>query len=123
MNCTYGVRFLDYTYKMGNLFQMYNFSEVSTYIGYAVGYLLIAAILIAFSVLLYKKQEISKKGFYFSFGRYLFNGWICMMFTLICLYFSITYIGRFVITAAGLLLFFGLNYAMNPNRRKLRTDK
>lgn len=45
------------------------FREIELYIWYALSYLLIGILLIAIGITLTKLQDVSKRGFYFSFGK------------------------------------------------------
>lgn len=64
----------------GEVARLYDFGKPGNYFPYALSYLLIAAVFAALAVWLSKKQDLSKKIFYFSFSRYLFAGIAGMTF-------------------------------------------
>lgn len=48
------------------------FKDVGSWIGYVAGYLILAAVLIGIAYYLVKRKDLSKNGFYFPAGRYVF---------------------------------------------------
>lgn len=62
---------------------LYDFSNLSSYIGYAIGYLAIAVILILVARFLTNRQELSKSDFYFGFVKYLVSGSLALAFYIV----------------------------------------
>lgn len=62
---------------------LYDFSKASSYIGYAFFYLTAGAVLLVIACIMAQKKEMSRSGFYFEFGRYIFAGMIA--FTMLCI--------------------------------------
>lgn len=56
-----------------SLSRLYDFTHLSSYMGYAFMYLCLAMLLLLAAVWLSNRQELSCSGFYFSFGKYLFS--------------------------------------------------
>lgn len=112
-----------YAIATGELSRLYQYSKVGTFIGFAFAYLALAVLLIAFAVYFYKRQELSKQGFYFTFGRYLFSIWVSVVFIVFIMGFTVSIWHKCFVIAAGMLIFFFLVYAMNPDRKKLSTYK
>ncbi len=103
-------------YEQLNINRFFDFSHPSTYLGYAAAYLGLAIILTGLAIWLSEKQELSKEGFYFSFGKYIFSAMICGTF------YSIAYIiddvlwHKWVVVIADLILFVLLIYGMTPKK-------
>lgn len=112
----------EYFYSDGSVYagdgmeigRLYDFSCLTSYIGYALAYLGLALVLAGLVVWLSGKQELSKEGFYFSFGKYLLGAIISITF------FAFSYQGeaaiwhKCLVFFAVLVLYVVLIYAMNP---------
>ncbi|MGN0153468.1 MAG: hypothetical protein ACI4A3_03390 [Lachnospiraceae bacterium] len=106
----------------GILSRFYDFSHVETYIGYALAYLAIAAILIGLALWLTKQLELSKQGFYFSFEKYLFSALISATFFAMLMANVVSWWHKCMIFLLIILLFVFLVLCMTPGR-KIRFPK
>jgi hypothetical protein len=71
------------------------------------------------SLYLTKRQELSKQGFFFPTGRYVFCLLLSCSFAAAMLTNSTALWHRVLIVLAGVLLYLILNYMMNLERKKL----
>ena len=109
-------------HSVTSLGRMVDFANGSCYIGYLLGYLVLAFTLMGIAFYLSNKQEQSKQGFYFDFGRYLFCGLLCGCFTVVMLLNATTVLHKILIIAAAVLLFIILEYSMKPDRKRLAAN-
>lgn len=84
---------------------LYDFSNFLSYIGYAVGYLMIALILILLAGKLISRQEISKEDVYFAFAKYLISGVIAASFYMALMLHSYNGWHQVMCAVAALLVF------------------
>jgi hypothetical protein len=96
-----------------------NFSHVNSYLGYALTYLGLGLLLMWLSLYLTKRQELSKQGFFFPAGRYVFCLLLSCSFAGAMLTNSTALWHRVLIVLSGVLLYLILNYMMNLERKKL----
>lgn len=68
--------------------RLFDFSNLSTYAGLVVCYLLIGCVAAGITIWLSGKLDVSKNGFYFSFGRYLFSVLVAGSFFTICMIYA-----------------------------------
>ena len=94
---------------------LYDFLHCSSYLGYVLGYLGLAGIFFGVSLYLTKKQELSRQGFYFSFGKYLFSSVVCGTFFIILISQTGIFWHKCIISVSSILLFSVLVYIINKN--------
>lgn len=94
---------------------LYDFLHCSSYLGYVLGYLGLAGIFFGVSLYLTKKQELSRQGFYFSFGKYLFSAVVCGTFFIILISQTGIFWHKCIISVSSILLFSVLVYIINKN--------
>lgn len=104
--------------SMFGIDRVVDFSNMDSYIGYVLSYLILAALLIVVAVYLVKRQEASKSEFYFKAGRYLLCAVLSGYLTMIILLNAIAVWHKCLIVAAGIMVFIGLNYCMDTDRKK-----
>lgn len=103
-------------YIAGNISRLADFSNVSSYIGYVLGYLALAVVLMGIAAYLVKQQEVSKQDFYFVFGRYLLCAMISGYFMLTVMVYAVAAWHKYVIVASGIVVYLLLNYCMAADR-------
>lgn len=97
--------------------RMYDFSHISTYAGYAAGYLIIGCIMTGIAIWLAGKTEASKSGFYFAFGRYLISILVGVTFLAFCIKGAVALWHKILIVVAAFGVAVLLIYKTNPERR------
>lgn len=85
-------------------------------IGYLIGYMFLGICFMGIALYLYREQELSKHGFYFNFGRYLFCGLLCSCFVTVMLINAVSSWNKGLIIASGIILFMILVYSMEATR-------
>jgi hypothetical protein len=96
-----------------------NFCNVNSYIGYAIAYLVLGLLFMGLSLYLANRQELSRQGFFFPAGRYVFCLLLACGFAGMMMTNSTALWHRILIVLAGVLLYLILNYFMKPERKKL----
>lgn len=100
---------------LGEFSRLFDFSRISTYAGLAAGYLAAGCILMAITVWLSGKLDVSKRnGFYFSFGRYLFSLLVGSCFFIICIMNAAAWWHKYLIAAAAVCVTGILLYKTRP---------
>ena len=97
---------------------LYDYSKPGSYGGYALAYLILAVILIAVSIRLYEKQELSKEGMYFSFAKYIFSALVGVSAFFFMARDSEVLWHNIVSFLAAIIVFVIIVYALSPDRRK-----
>lgn len=100
-----------------------DFSNVNSYIGYLFAYLALALVLMGVAMYLAGKQELSKQGFYFDFGRFLFCGLLCVCFMETMMLNALAKWHYYLIVAATVVIFVILTYLMKPDRKRYLKKK
>lgn len=102
---------------------LYDFTHPSTYLYHVIGYLLIGIVLLVIAYRLSSKQELSKRVFYFDFGRYLFSGMMAATFYALIME-APSYAWQGVVNiAATIIVFVVLMYLLDEDRKPLRKRK
>ncbi len=101
----------------GYLFRLYDFSHISSYIFYAIGYLLLGCLLIGLAFVFLKNRNLSKMAMYYNGTRF----WIASLMA-VCMFVMITErnatVGGILINiAAALVVFFILCYFLDENQK------
>lgn len=102
---------------LDGLYRFYDFSHCSSYIGYALAYFGLAIVLLGFAVRLSQKQELSKQGFYFSFGKYLFSVMFSGTFFAMMLDYAVAIWHKCFILVSAILICILLIFCMTPDRK------
>lgn len=109
---------LEYTGGYTEMFSaLYDFSKISSYVWYVLAYAALAVILAGLSVWLFRKQELSKEGFYYPFAKYLVSALISGTFYLFLNANSDKIWHVFLSIAAAVLIFIILVILMTPDSR------
>ena len=95
-----------------------DFSNMDSYIGYVLSYLVLAVLLAVLAAYLVKRQEASKSEFYFKAGRYLLCAELSGFLTMIMLLNAVAVWHKCLIAMAGIMVFILLNYCMDTDRKK-----
>lgn len=90
------------------------------YIGCLVGYVVLVVLLAGIAIFLVKRQEQSKRDFYFASGRYLTSGLISAVFCTMLLLNANAVWHACLIVLASILLFVMLSYWMDMDRKPLK---
>ena len=112
------VEWIDDYFAYSKIGLFYDLSKIECYLKLGLIYLLLGIALAVLSVLLAKKQELSKDAFYFSFGRYLYSALIAVTV------FFMLYVNAFsnwhkcFILLAAITVFVVLLYLLNPKKKK-----
>lgn len=101
----------------------FKFTDMESYIGRLIGYVLLAVILACIAICLAGRQENSKKNFYFAFGRYMISALISGTFCTMTLLEAETAWYEGLIILASVLLFSILAYWMDSDRKTFRKKK
>lgn len=103
-----------------SVYRFFSNSDMGWYMGHLAGYVVLAVLLAATAVFLVRRQEQSKRDFYFAAGRYLTSGLISVAFCVILLANARGAWHVCVIVLASVLLFVLLSYWMDTDRKPLK---
>lgn len=95
-------------------------ADMGWYMGHLAGYVVLAVLLAVTVVFLVRRQEQSKRDFYFAAGRYLTSGLISMAFCAMLLANARGAWHVCLIVLASILLFVLLSYWMDTDRKPLK---
>lgn len=103
---------------MTSINQCYNFTNASSYIWHAIGYLVIGILLIIVASKLIKQQDVSKEGFYFEFGKYVVSGFLSITFYVVLMINKVSGWHQVVCMGATLIVFLLLVCLLDVNKSK-----
>lgn len=103
-----------------DVYRCFSNADMGQYIGCMGGYVVLAILLVAVAIFLVKRQEQSKRDFYFAFGRYLTSGLISAVFCTMLLLNATAAWHACLIVLASILLFVLLSYWMDMDRKPLK---
>lgn len=95
--------------------RLYDFSHVGSYLGYAVLYLVLAAILLMLGFACAKRKELSSQSLYFNFERFLFAGIIAAAFFSVMLNLTVAPWHKALVCISTLFLFVVLVVVLTPD--------
>ncbi|MDE5864286.1 MAG: hypothetical protein K2H34_08070, partial [Lachnospiraceae bacterium] len=93
------------TISSSGMERIVDFSNMDSYIGYVLSYLVLAVLLAVLAAYLVKRQEASKSEFYFKAGRYLLCAEFSGFLTMIMLVNAVAVWHKCLIAMAGIMVF------------------
>lgn len=106
-----------FTFGDCEIWRLVDFGNISSYVWYALSYLLIGAALILLSIYLVKRQELSKSGFYFHGGITLIGLLVGITFFCYGILFSPSVWNSVLIVISSIIIFVGFVYIVDKKCR------
>lgn len=103
-----------------DVYRFFSNADMGWYIGCIAGYVVLAVLLAGTAIFLVRRQEQSKRDFYFAFGRYLTSGLISAVFCTMLLLNATAAWHACLIVLASILLFVMLSYWLDSDRKPLK---